>query len=209
MITQNIKSTIDFIKEKFMIDSGDKKYQYRYEHSLRVAAIGRQIAVVEGMDTEALVIGCLLHDIGYIECTSDDDHNLHGRISAQIAEKFLGDIQYNERLIETISYGISIHTEAEEDLIRKPTPFEASVADADNIDRFDAFRLYEGLKYSAIEEMTQNEIAEFAAKRIARLNELMDYPFGTKTGTEMWQDKLVFQIAYYKRLLEQMESTLK
>lgn len=206
MVTENVKQTIAFIKDKFLIDSEEKKYQYRYEHTLRVATIGQQIAIKEDLNEEALIIGCLLHDIGYIECNTDEDYNVHGRISAKIAKEFLESIQYNEELIEAIYYGIYIHTE--EKPLREPTPFEASIADADNIDRFDAFRLYEGLKYGAIEKMAPNEIVEFATKRITRLEELMEYPFGTKTGTEMWQDKLVFQIAYYKRLFDQMKLAL-
>ncbi|WP_029503526.1 HD domain-containing protein [Lachnoclostridium phytofermentans] len=206
MVTENIKHTISFLKDKFLIDSEDKKFQYRYEHTQRVAAIGQQIAVKEGMNEEALVIGCLLHDIGYIECSTEEDYDLHGRISARIAREFLESIQYDEDWIQTICYGIYIHTEEKPQ--KDPTPFESSIADADNIDRFDAYRLYENLKYSAIEKMQQEEIATLSLKRIARLDELRDYYFGTETGREMWMDKLAFQKAYYERLLSQMELTL-
>lgn len=203
MITPNIERTIAFIKEKFYEGSDEKKYQYRYEHTLRVAAIGQQIALKEGMNGEALIIGCLLHDIGYIECNTKEDYDLHGRISARLAKEFLESIHYDEQWIQTICYGIYIHTE--EKPLKEPTPFESSIADADNIDRFDAYRLYENLKFSAIDEMSQNDIAQLSIKRIARLEELMEYPFATETGKQMWQDKLEFQILYYKRLLSQME----
>ena len=206
MITQNIERTIAFIKEKFYEGDDEKKFQYRYEHTLRVAAIGQQIASKEGLNEEALIIGCLLHDIGYIACNTKEDYDLHGRISARLAKEFLESIQYDEQWTKTICYGIYIHTE--EKPLKEPTPFESSIADADNIDRFDAYRLYENLKFSEIDEMSQNDIAQLAKKRIVRLNELMEYPFGTETGRQMWQDKLQFQILYYNRLLTQMELTL-
>ena len=205
-MTKAIESTMLFLKEKFLINEGDQKYRYRYEHTLRVAAIGQQIAIKEGLNVEALVLGCLLHDIGYIQCNTEEDFNYHGRISARIAREFLESIQYSNEWIDTICFGIYIHTEEKPE--REPTPLEASIADADNIDRFDAYRLYENLKYSAIEEMSQDEIAKMSMKRIARLEELMNYPFGTATGKEMWKDKLEFQKSYYKRLLSQMELTI-
>ena len=47
-----------------------KRYdmQYRYDHTLRVADIGGEIARSEGLSEEALVMACLLHDVGYPEC---------------------------------------------------------------------------------------------------------------------------------------------
>lgn len=201
MITDNIKATMEFIKEKFQVDSSDT-FTYRYEHTIRVGAIGQKIAREEKMNEEALIIACLLHDIGYIDCKTEEDYDLHGRISERIAREFLESIHYDKEWIETICYGIRIHTEEPD---RKPTAFESSIADADNIDRFDAYRLYENLKYSEIEKMNAKKIKELAQKRIARLRELKDYPNGSKTANVMWKDRLSYQIAYYERLISQME----
>ncbi len=110
-MTENIQTTLDFIKEKFKPESKDSKFTYRYEHTLRVAAIGQMIAKKEGLGEEALIIACLLHDIGYIECVTHEDFDLHGRISERIAREFLETISYDKDLIETICYGIRIHTE--------------------------------------------------------------------------------------------------
>lgn len=67
-MTENIRKTEAFIKERFLSDAkGDQfDWTYRYEHSLRTAAIGQRIAREEGLNEEALIIACLLHDIGYI-----------------------------------------------------------------------------------------------------------------------------------------------
>lgn len=201
-MTENIRRTIEYIKEKFQPESNDSKFVYRYEHSLRVAAIGRQIAEAEGLNEEALTIACLLHDIGYIECFSDEDYDYHGRISERIAKEFLESIAFDKEWIDTICYGIRIHTEEPE---KRPTAFEKSIANADNIDRFDAFRLYEGLRIQSIENMSSIEIIEFANARIERLTKNLSHKNGTMIATKMWQDKITYQIDYFKRLKSQME----
>ena len=40
-------------------------------------------------DEEMLVLGCLLPDIGYVLCKTQEDYNYHGRLSAGIAREFL------------------------------------------------------------------------------------------------------------------------
>ncbi len=64
---QNIRKTIDFLEEQFDISTymseNHNSKKYRLEHTMRVANIGKEIAREEGLNEEALVIGCLLHDI--------------------------------------------------------------------------------------------------------------------------------------------------
>ena len=65
-----VKLTEEFLKRKFNESEyfADKKSEkdYRFEHSVRVANIGKEIAEKEKMDSDAMVIACLLHDISYI-----------------------------------------------------------------------------------------------------------------------------------------------
>ena len=205
-MTKNIERTIDYIKIKFQPECKELGFTYRYDHSLRVGAIGGKIAKEERLNEEALTIACLLHDIGYIECFSDEDYDYHGRISERIAREFLESIAFEKEWIDTICYGIRIHTEEPN---HTPTVFEKSIADADNIDRFDAFRLYEGLRIQSIENMSSIEIIEFANARIERLTKLYSHKNGTMTATSMWQDKITYQIDYFKRLKSQMELHVK
>lgn len=205
-MTENIVKTIAYIKEQFQPECKESRFTYRYEHSLRVAAIGGKIAKEEGLNVEALTIACLLHDIGYIECFSDEDYDYHGRISERIAREFLESIAFEKEWIDTICYGIRIHTEEPDNI---PTVFEKSIADADNIDRFDAFRLYEGLRIQSLENMCSIEIVEFANARIERLTSNLFHNNGTMTATKMWQDKIAYQIDYFKRLKSQMELHIK
>lgn len=206
-MTDNIRKTALFVKEKFLEADGKDGFdgKYRYEHSLRVAAIGQLIAREEGLDEEALVLACLLHDIGYIECKTKEDHDVHGKFSARIAREFLSSIGFETDRIETICYGIKIHTEAEEDYERMPTPFEMSIADADNIDRFDAYRLYLNLTYFyGADGMTAEQMMEGAGSRADRYERYLNMKCGTKTGASLWKDRIGFQLEYFKRLKDQM-----
>lgn len=203
-MTENVKKTISFIKEQFESVEEFRNDKYRYEHSLRVGAIGARIAKAEGLDEEGLTIACLLHDIGYIECRTEEDYNTHGRISEKISRVFLETLQFDKERIESICYGIRIHTENNEDILREPTPFEKSVGTADNIDRFDAYRLYLNLKYTKIEGMAPKEMIECADTKIERYTKYLDMDCGTKTGSDLWRDVLNYQIGYFKRLKEQM-----
>lgn len=90
----NIEKTINFLKEQFdkssyMINNPKEK-RYRFEHTIRVANIGKEIAGKEGLNEEALILGCLLHDIGYVnKFNSEEDWINHGRNAAKIARPFL------------------------------------------------------------------------------------------------------------------------
>ena len=93
-----VKLTEEFLKRKFDESEyfADKKSEkdYRFEHSVRVANIGKEIAEKEGMDSDAMVIACLLHDISYInEFKTKEEARNHGRYSAKIARHFLEEIR--------------------------------------------------------------------------------------------------------------------
>ena len=73
---------------------------YRYEHTLRVAWWGKKIAESEGWNPEPLIIACLLHDVGYPLCKDFADLKNHPKYSAEIAEKFLKQIGYDEAITD-------------------------------------------------------------------------------------------------------------
>ena len=89
-----VELAMDFLKKRFDESEyfADKKSEkdYRFEHSVRVANIGKIIAEKEGMDSDAMVIACLLHDISYInEFKTREEARNNGRYSAKIARHFL------------------------------------------------------------------------------------------------------------------------
>lgn len=207
-----IKQTVQFLDTKLRESSYFKDHEsereYRFEHSIRVAHIGKLIAEQEGLNVENLVLGCLLHDIAYYLPFDDmGGWENHGRLSAIIARTYLTELGLEPMDIEEICYGIAIHVDDKSDFHGERTALAVSIGDADNIDRFDAYRIYEGLQYNKYSEKSLEEKCSFIKNYLIRLEELLNTPFATKTGKEMWIEKIEFQIEFYKKLYKQIENS--
>ncbi len=203
-----IETTKQYVKGRFLSELSREDGHYRYTHTLRVAEIGRQIARAEGLDEEMLVLGCLLHDIGYVACKAKRDYADHGLKSAEIAAEFLAQQGYDVARAESICYGIRIHTQEEELRSRPATAMEESISDADNIDRFDAFRFAKALRWDGLDKLSAGKIRELATIRINRMAQLRTLSFATDTARKLWEDKLTLWTTFYSRLEKQMETTL-
>ena len=204
-----IEKTEAFMKQKFdsavYLNAHPEAKAYRIEHTYRVANIGLEIAKKEGFDETEMVIACLLHDISYCEDFHEDGWIEHGRRAAQIARPFLKDLGLAEDRINDICYGIAIHVDEKADFEGERTPFALTVGAADNIDRFDAYRIHELLSKDGLLEMGLHQKLEYCRKRIASLHTLLQEPMGTKTADEMWKSRLEFYISYYEKLQRQFE----
>lgn len=186
------------------ISSHPEDKRYRLEHSYRVANIGREIAKREGFDSDELTIACLLHDVSYCEEFGEEGWKEHGRRSARIARPFLTALGLHEDRINDICYGIAIHVDDLADFPGERTPFALSVGDADNIDRFDAYRIHETLCSDAFLEKSEDERLEYLNTRIDRLAALREMPMGTKTAEAIWKERISFYLAFYEKLKSQM-----
>ena len=204
-----IQKTEEFLKRKLeggaYLTAHPEAKAYRLEHTYRVANIGRRIAQQEGFDETGMVIACLLHDVSYCEEFGENGWQEHGRRAAQIARPFLTELGLPADQINEICYGIAIHVDDEADFPGERTPFALSVGDADNIDRFDVYRIHEGLCYEGFLEKSWEEKLEYVEKRLARLRELKDLPMGTKTAEAIWSERLSFYISFYEKLVSQLK----
>ncbi len=208
-----IEKTEAFLKARF--DAADhlnehpERKAYRIEHTYRVANIGREIAEKEGFDETELAIACLLHDVSYCEAFGENGWKEHGRRSAQIARPFLRKLGMPEARVADICYGIAIHVDDEADFEGERTPFALSVADADNIDRFGAYRIHESLVNDGFLGMNFSEKQTYLEKRIARFTELLEFPTGTKTAEALWRERIAFCRTFYRKLLDQQNSSMR
>ncbi len=204
-----VEKTEEFLKRKFedavYLNEHPEAKAYRIEHTYRVANIGREIAMREGFDETEMVIACLLHDVAYCEEFGEEGWKEHGRRSAQIARPFLKGLGIPEDRVNDICYGIAIHVDEKAGFPGENTPFALSVGDADNIDRFDAYRIHETLHHDSFLQMSYEEKTEYLGKRLSRLRELRKIPFGTKTADELWRSRLDYYIVFFQKLAEQME----
>ena len=207
-----IRKTEAFLKEKFeqseYLAEHPEVKRYRLEHSYRVANIGVQIAREEGFDETEMVIACLLHDISYCE-TFGEGHQWadHGRSSARMVRPFLKELGLKEDRVEQICYGIAIHVDDKADFPGEHTPFARTVLAADNIDRFDVYRIHETLSYEGFLNKSLQEQIAMAEKRIADLKLWIRADLGTKSAQAMWTERLSWQIRFYEKLLGQLKSS--
>ena len=208
--------TAKFLKDELskmieLFPEEKRAIEYRYEHSLRVASIALDIAKKEGLDEDRCYIGALLHDLGYsVPYDNPKEYVNHGRIGAKLARPFLESLGYSEEEVNEICYGIAIHVDDKADFEGKRTALAVTIGDADNIDRYDAFRIYDRLTWVDYKNLSLEKQKEHVDTVLSSLNKFLDYECATRTATLMWKEKISFQLEFYNRLKKQIEnSTVK
>ena len=126
---------------------------------------------------------------------------------SSMSQEELMELGINEDMVNEICYGIAIHVDDEADFDGERTALALCIGDADNIDRFDAFRLYESILDANYRELSLNEQYEFCTKRIERLKLLVDFPMSSKTARDLWQEKIRYQISFIERLKKQVDNS--
>ena len=204
--------TEDFLKDTFAastyLQSNPTERDYRLEHSYRVANIAKAIAEAEGFDVTHAVIAGLLHDIAYCEemATREDRLN-HGRRSAAIARPFLESLGLSADAVNEICYGIAIHVDDKADFEWERTAFCETVGDADNIDRFDVYRIYESLQWVQFNKMPLSEKCDRVNSILDKLTRYKEMKLGTETAKMLWIERLDYQLGFYKKLKAQLENS--
>ena len=208
-----VKEAFSLLQEILEPYNGNHDMTYRYEHTLRVAARGQQIADGEGWNREPLFIACLLHDIGYPECKTQDDFNHHQDISSEIAKLFLKNIDYDEKTAQSICRAIAYHARTST-IPDDATAFELSVRDADDLDGYDILRTY--IKGSLIIGVNENwicgehnaaQIISGCMEQLKHIENSHQRICGTNTAQKLWEEQLLMRKSYFEALLKQMQTT--
>lgn len=180
---------------------------YRWEHTLRVTHYGRLIAEGEKANVEWVMAGCLLHDVAHFEC--EGDYKSHGRRGAQVSRPFLEGLGYSPEAVDNICYAIAVHVDGNAGYEHPVTLESQAVSDADNVDRFGAFRILQSCAYDLKNRM--NTIEELVAAVAPRLQKLERYrqnsPLETATGQALFARQLDRQIAFYRDLIAEQPIT--
>ena len=212
MNTELIAKTESFLKDTFAasayLTAKPAEASYRLEHSYRVANVAKKIAEAEGFDVTHAVIAGLLHDIAYCEeMVSRDDRINHGRRSAAIARPFLVSLGLQPNAVNEICYGIAIHVDDKANFEWPRSSFCETVGDADNIDRFDAYRIYETLEYIGFSKMNLNDKREKVSATLERLSRYKEMKLGTATASALWRERLDYYIGFYEKLNAQLTNS--
>jgi uncharacterized protein len=172
---------------------------YRWEHTQRVAYYGGQIARAEGADVEVVETACLLHDVAHFDPL--EDYKDHGREGAWLSRPLLEGLGYTSEQVESICYAIAVHVDGKADFDHEHTVEADIVSDADNIDRFGAFRI---LQWCAPLLDDHCSLVENLKQRVEHLGGYLEKnPLETPTGQRLFAEQLKRQIAFFNDLIEE------
>jgi len=184
----------------------DVEKLYRYEHSLRVAHIARRIAEQEGQDVLIATIGAILHDVGKFDTDVNADH---GRVSADVAMGWLRTSGLTDKQIKDIHYCIAVHVDGKAGYEYENIPEADTVSDADNIDRFGVYRIYQTLQWDKADTTKALDLAAKYRERNPKLKHFKEtYQLSTPTANRMFQDNLQIQVDFFDRLVIELQQTL-
>jgi HD superfamily phosphodiesterase len=176
--------------------------EHRWQHTLRVSQHGCMIAGSERANVELVIAACLLHDVAHFD---QDNWKEHGRLGARIIWPLLADLGYSPEETENVCYSVAVHVDGRADFPHPETLEAKIVSDADNIDRFGAYRIIQWC--TADVENYESLIAMLRQ----RLQTLEDYRsrkvMETETGHHLFNRQLDRQIAFFKALIEESELT--
>ena len=210
-MTERIRKTEEFLRSKLAespyFQTYPEKGEYRLSHSFRVARIAGDVAKAEGMDEEAAIIAGLLHDVSYCrEFDGHDDWKNHGRDAARIARPFLQTLGLSADTVDEILYGIAIHVDDQADFEGERTPLALTVSDADNIDRFDVYRLYETLETVGYSKLTAEVKRAHVEKILEKMGDFLKMEFATAAATELWRQRITYYRDFYGKLQAQLDA---
>jgi uncharacterized protein len=168
-----------------------------------VAQYGPQIARQEGADEEVVVTACMLHDAAHFDPL--ESYKDHGREGARISRPLLEELGYLSEKVEAICYAIAVHVDGKADFDHLHTLDADIVSDADNVDRFGAFR---ALQWCVPGMGDFPNLAENLRKRVTQLEGyLQKNPLETETGKALFAQQLERQNAFFKQLVEEDDLT--
>jgi len=201
---QYLKKTASECKDAWL-ENFPRAADHRWQHTLNVLRNAETILAGEGADndTAAVVrVAVILHDISMFVC----DHEIHGRVSAEIAEKHLLEQGYPKEFVDMVTRAVAEHGT---DLGPLPPDEQGAlfswegkvVLEADILDKLGASTITDTLLslgkkdrlgYECRKELSQGRAMERAAF-------FKDYIW-TETGRHMAQQRF----AFFQKFLEQL-----
>jgi hypothetical protein len=193
---EHIQASAQHTGNQFQFGGAD----YRWQHTLRVAHFGQQIAEAEGANIELVLAACLLHDSEWFSDKNDvGEISAHGRFAAEKIRPFLAQIGYSPEEVDNICYSVAVHVDGKAGYEHEHTLEARVVSDADNVDRFGAYRVL----LWCVDDMRNYDA--LIAKVTARVQRLEDYRarqvLETQAGNHLFAGQLDLQIDFFQKLI--------
>jgi HD superfamily phosphodiesterase len=183
--------------------------EHRWQHTLNVLRNAERILAGEGVSDERADVvrtAVILHDVSMFVC----DHEVHGRVSAEIAEKNLTELAYPKDFVERVTRAI-----AEHGMDLGPLPPEEQgalfswegkvVLEADILDKLGASAITDSLLSLGKKDKQgfegRKELAE--GRAMERASFFKDYIW-TETGKKLAEQRFSFFLKFLEQLGEEV-----
>ena len=107
--------------------------------------------------------------------------------------------------VQEICYGIAIHVDGKADFPGEATAFALSIGDADDVDRFDAYRIYDAMEYADFRNLKIDNKRKWLREKLDWISRRLGEKSGTEAARQMIAERLLYQRQYYEKVLEQMK----
>ena len=183
--------------------------EHRWQHTLNVLHNAEQILAGEGASDDQVAVvraAVILHDISMFVC----DHEVHGRVSAEIAEKYLLEQEYPNDFVDQVTRAIAEHGT---DLGPLPPDEQGAlfswegkaVLEADILDKLGASTITDSLlslgKKDKLGFECRKELAE--GRAMERASFFKDYIW-SETGKRMAEQRFSFFLEFLEQLGEEV-----
>lgn len=191
------------------IENFPRSADHRWQHTLNVLANAEQILAGECADpdsSDVVRVAAILHDISMFVC----DHQIHGRVSAEIAEQYLLDEGYPKGFVEKVTRAVAEHGT---DLGPLPPKEQGAlfswegkvVLEADILDKLGASAITDSLLISGKKDYLGFECRKELAqgRTMERAAFFKDYIW-TETGKRMAEQRFAFFLQFLEQLSQEV-----
>lgn len=188
------KAVFDYTKKRF--EEAEYLPAHNWPHAYRDTLNAIVVGEAEGADMTIVLPAIAMHDIGFLYGATG---RTHGAVGADKLAEYLkeGGIEYSEEIIKKMADCIRTHKGSMHD--EKPESLEAKVvADADLIEKFGPFGVYQNIR-------TYAEFNRPLEKNLERATEIFNLTLETDTGKRLAEPGRQFVADFYRELAEAYE----
>ena len=182
----------------FACNNSEENDIHGFAHVERVLKLSSELGIVLDANLPVIKIAALLHDVGRYRKKDDEVRN-HAEVSAEIAENFIRNNNFNIAIedVENIFHCIRAHSFSND---LEPKTLEAKIlSDVDKLDALGAIGLYRTIGFTILRNGGLNDVIEHLENKILKLKNRLYLDISKEIAKS--REKLI--IKFYKEIKEQ------
>ena len=182
----------------FACNNSEKNDIHGFAHIERVLKLSSELGIVLDANLPVIKIAALLHDVGRYRKKDDEVRN-HAEVSAEIAEIFISNNNFNIAIedVENILHCIRAHSFSND---LEPKTLEAKIlSDVDKLDALGAIGLYRTIVFTILRNGGLNDVIKHLENKILKLKNRLYLDISKEIAKS--REKLI--IKFYKEIKEQ------